>query len=493
MNNPLILTFDIGTQSIRAALVEKDGSFAALSKNQYTKPFFSPEPFSAEQTPDFYFEALCNISKKLLSENENLINRIIAVGITTVRDTVVCLDKSFSPLRNIILWTDKRSACFKKPFGQLRKLLFSAVGMYETAKMQYINSPCNWLKQNEPQVWNKTEKFVYLSAFLNLKLTGNLLDSPANCIGHMPFNYKKGEWDKGFSLTKPIYDIPYDKLCELTNSGEKIGNITKQASFLTHIPEGLPLFAPGSDKACETVGVGAVKKGLACVSLGTTASIQITSKKYISPKTFIPAFPAAVKELYNTEIQIYSGFRLITLFMEIFGSSDNSDASFDEFNRASKKISAGSQGLFVYPYWTADIIKPKAKGAIIGITDEHTPFHLYKAIIEGILFELYSGLLRLEKRSSTKIEKIYISGGGAKSDTICQICADIFNKPVVKIQTSEASSLGAAMSVFVAMKEFSDIDEAIKSMSHEKQLFYPNTRQSEEYKKIFRLRKKYKF
>lgn len=488
MNEPLVLTFDIGTQSIRAALVKKDGSFLAFRQKKYSVPFFSPSPLFAEQTPDFYFDMLCSISKKLLSENECHLKDIIAVSITTLRDTVLCLDKSMRPLRNIILWTDKREAEFKKPFGIIRNVLFSAVGMYKTGKMQYINSACNWIMQNEKDVWQNTYKFVYLSAYINYRLTGNLTDSTASAIGHMPLNYKKGKWYKGKSLTTPIYDIPFSKLCDLINPGEEAGKISRTASFLTLIPENLPLIATGSDKGCETLGLGAVTPKTAAVSLGTTASIQITSKKYISPKPFVPAFPAVISGMYNAEVQIYSGFRLISLFMEHFSDKDN--LNYEEFNSKLNLIPAGSGGLDVYPFWTADILKPDAKGEITGITDAHTPFHLYKAIIEGILFELKGGLIRLEKRSRTKTEKVYLSGGGAKSDAICQLCADIFERTVIKIQTEQASSLGAAMITFWAMGEFKNISAAIKAMSHEKDIFYPAVDKVKEYNKIYKKRKK---
>ncbi len=488
MNEPLVLTFDIGTQSIRAALVKKDGSFLAFKQNIYAVPFFSPLPHFAEQTPDFYFDMLCGISKKLLTENKAYIKNITAVSVTTIRDSVLCLDKDMHPLRNIILWTDKREAEFNKPFGIIRNILFSLAGMYKTGKMQYINSPCNWIMQNEKEVWQKTHKFVYLSAYINYRLTGNLSDSTASAIGHMPLNYKKGKWYKGKSLTKPIYDIPFSKLCNLINPGEEIGKISKTASFLTLIPENLPLFATGSDKGCETVGLGAVTPNTAAVSLGTTASVQITSKKYISPKAFVPAFPAVINGMYNTEVQIYSGFRLISLFMEHF--SDKNNANYEIFNRHINLISSGSNGLNVYPFWTADILKPDAKGEITGITDAHTPFHIYKAITEGILFELKSGLIRLERRSRTKIKKVYLSGGGAKSDAVCQLCADIFNRTVIKIQTEQASSLGAAMVTFCSKGEFEDINKAIKAMSHEKDVFHPDADKAAEYKKLYKKRKK---
>ncbi len=104
---------------------------------------------------------------------------------------------------------------------------------------------------------------------------------------------------------------------------------------------------------------------------------------------------------------------------------------------------------------------PDAKGSIIGFGDIHTRVHIYRAIIEGINYGLIDGMEKIEAKSKTRINRIMVSGGGSQSDAICQITADMFNRPVYRGQTYEASGLGAAINGFVGMGVFSSYREAV--------------------------------
>lgn len=113
-------------------------------------------------------------------------------------------------------------------------------------------------------------------------MTGELKDSVANMIGHVPFDYKNRRWMKPGALTRCVCNVPSEKLCELVPSGEVIGKITKDASEKTGIPMGLPLIATGSDKGCETIGMSVVKSNRAAISFGTTSTLQMAVKNILN-------------------------------------------------------------------------------------------------------------------------------------------------------------------------------------------------------------------
>ena len=106
MNKGIVLTFDIGTQSIRGMFIDEKGNILDIEQKIYEVPYFSKNPGWAEQKPDFYFDNLCNVSKILASRSPKLMSEAFAVTITTLRDTVLCLDKDLNPLRDIVLWLD---------------------------------------------------------------------------------------------------------------------------------------------------------------------------------------------------------------------------------------------------------------------------------------------------------------------------------------------------------------------------------------------------
>lgn len=492
MENPLVLTFDIGTQSARALLVTADGLFEDIVQDKYSEPYFSRNPGWAEQRPDYYYDRICALAKILMDRNPDKKDRIIAVTITTIRDTVLCLDKDNKPVRDIIIWLDKRRASYNNPFGKVKETLFKLVGMGRAAKIIYQASAVNWIMQNEPDIWKKTEKFVMLPTYLNYKFTGKLIDSVANMIGHMPFNYRNRTWMKPGELTSCIYDIPRSKLCDLVPSGEVIGTVLKSVCDATGIPEGLPLIATGSDKGCETLGLSVIRSNQAAISFGTTATIQMAVKKYFEPQQFMPAYPAVPNDMYNPEIEIYRGFWLLSWFVKEFGENTKLEAqklgcsAEMLLDKEAARIPPGCDGLMVQPFWTPGIMNPDSLGAVLGFSDFHTHAHLYRAIIEGLDFELYHALKKMERRSGLTIEELFVGGGGAKSDIVCQITADIFGLPVKRIQTHEASSIGASMVAFIANGVYDSYEEAIKGMVREKDVFKPNRQNHELYQRLYK-------
>ena len=240
MSKPLVLTCDIGTQSARALLVDPDGRIVDVVQSKYAEPYFSKEPGWAEQKPNFYFDRLCECCRELCARSNALLPDVIAMTITVIRDTVVCLDANNEPLRDIILWLDKRTVDPNGAMPAKNMMLFKVAGMEPTAKVVYAASVGNWIMRHEPEIWARTAKYVMLPTYLNYKLTGNLIDSASNQIGHIPFDYKNRRWMKPGSLTRCFCDVPNEKLCDLVPSGTVIGTVTDEVCALTGIPAGLP-------------------------------------------------------------------------------------------------------------------------------------------------------------------------------------------------------------------------------------------------------------
>ena len=492
MSKPLVLTCDIGTQSARALLVDPDGRIVDVVQSKYAEPYFSKEPGWAEQKPDFYFDRLCECCRELCARSNALLPDVIAMTITVIRDTVVCLDENNNPLRDIILWLDKRTVDPSGAMPAKNMMVFKVAGMEPTAKVVYAASVGNWIMRHEPEIWARTAKYVMLPTYLNYKLTGNLIDSASNQIGHIPFDYKNRRWMKPGSLTRCFCDVPNEKLCDLVPSGTVIGTITEEVCALTGIPAGLPLISTGSDKGCETLGLAVVDSDKASISLGTTATIQFSTTQYVEPQQFLPAYPGVLNDHYNPEIEIYRGLWLLSWFVKEFGTADAIDAK--EMGMAPealldqriRDLPAGSDGLLLQPYWTAGILHPDSLGAVIGFSDYHTRYHFYRAIIEGLNFALMDGMYGMERRSGQKIRHLYLGGGGSRSDEICQITANMFGLPVSRIQTHESCALGAAICSFVSLGKFTSYEDAIAHMVRIRDTFTPDAEEHKLYDRIYR-------
>ena len=398
-SDELILAIDCGTQSVRAVFIDLSGNVLQIVKTEI-EPYFSVAPGWAEQYPEYFRDKMFETLKKLLSESAYQKEQIKAVTLTSQRSTVVNLDSEGKSLRPAMSWLDQRLAPVGRWPGKLMQLTLRLVNMRETVVYAVMNAECNWLMQNTPEIWEKTDKYLYLSGYLTWTLTGQFTDSVGCIVGWMPLDYKKQQWAGTGHMNYKMFPVDREKLPVLVKPSEILGYISREASEKTGIPEGLPLIAAAADKACEVLGSGVITPDVACLSYGTTATVQTTHREYHEVVPFFPSYPSAIPGYFNTEVQIYRGYWMISWFKKEFGLKEVqlaermgivSEALFDDMI---KDIPAGSMGLTLQPYWSPGVKTPgtEAKGAIIGFGDVHTRAHIYRAILEGLAYSLKEGL-----------------------------------------------------------------------------------------------------
>ena len=476
---PLALTIDFGTQSVRATIFNKQGEILAIKRKVYEPTYHSSKPGYAEHEASFYWENLREVTQQLKKDEPELLSQVTTSAMTAFRGTAIMLDEKKKPVRKVILWLDQRMAKFE-PFSLFHVIAYRLIGLYETAKLNSKRTMARWVRQNEPETWKKVKYYVALSTYFNYLLTGDLTDSAANMIGHYPLDFITSKWYKPSHIKAAIFNIPISLLVPLKKPGELLGRITKEASTYLGLPEGLPIYAAGPDKAAETLGTGCLTNDVANLSYGTSVSMTIPSKVYIEPEPFLPGYPSSLPNLYNIEVHINRGYWMISWFRDNFAHKETAESMIDKMaveeklNEQMLKIAPGSEGLVLSPYWGPGLRRPEAKGAIIGWSDVHTKVHLYRAIVEGVAFGIQEGFLGMQKRMKHRVKEIRVSGGGSKSDAICQITADIFNLPVSRVQTNETSSLGTAIAAFLASKDFQTPEEAVASMVRVTKTFTPN-------------------
>ncbi len=489
----VLLAIDNGTQSIRALLFDRDGNLLAKGK-QEIEPYFSSQPGWAEQHPEYYWDSLKVACDQLWASTSIARERVQGVSVTTQRGTVVNLDRDGKPLRPAIIWLDQRTEPPKGPVPGIWGWLFKMAGVQDIIKRFREKAQANWISTHQPDLWQKTHKFLLLSGYLNYRLTGQYKDSIGSQVGYIPFDYKKLRWAPERDWRWGVLPVRRDQLPELIQPGQKLGEITPEASFHTGIPVGTPVIASASDKACEIIGSGGNAPDIACMSYGTTATINTTSQRYVEPTRFMPPYPSAIPDAYCTEVMIYRGFWMVSWFKKEFGLREQHiaqergiepEALFDELVGA---VPPGSMGLMLQPYWSPGVRDPgpEAKGAIIGFGDVHTRAHIYRAILEGLAYALREGKERIEKRSGVKVRKLRVAGGGSQSDAAMQLTADIFGLPAERPHTYETSGLGAAIDTAVGLGWYADFDEAIQGMTRVGKVFHPDPVRVAKYDRLYR-------
>ena len=492
MTDKHILAIDNGTQSVRALIFDLQGQLIA-KKRVPIQPYYSVKSGWAEQDPNVFWQGVCQACQALWEMEGVDKASIVGVGLTTQRSTVISLDEHQQPLRPAIVWLDQRRTEGLPPVSGLWGFLFKLAGMQDTVRYFQAEAEANWIKTHQPDIWEKTDKYVLLSGFLTHKLTGKLVDSVGCQVAYIPFDYKSQDWAKPSDWKWDAVMIEREKLIDLVEPAQLLGHITPEAAQATGIPEGLPLIATAADKATEVIGAGCLEPHIGCLSFGTTATINTTHKKYIEVIPLIPPYPSAVPGAYALEVQIYRGFWMVSWFKEEFGLVERREAEILGveaevlFDKLLQTVPAGAEGLMLQPYWSPGLKLPgpEAKGAVIGFGDVHTRAHFYRAIIEGLGYALLEGMERTEKRSGIPITALRVAGGGSQSPGVMQITADIFGLPVTRPHVYEASGLGAAIDVAVGLGLHPDFATAVDQMTHLGETFEPDEKRHHIYTELY--------
>ncbi len=479
MDAEIILAIDCGTQSLRTILFNHEGRVRGGVKIPYP-PYESSRPGWAEQDPGRFWNAVIEGCSRLKLEYPESFSRISGIGVTSQRDNTINIGMGGDILRPSITWLDTRAAEGSyRPNPFIRKL-YQGLGVLEKIYKLQASGATNWIIENQPDIWKKTWKIAQVSGFLNYKLTGRVADTPASLVGHIPFDHKRQTWASGNSLISRLFPIEREKLCDILQPGEKVGGLEREAALLLNLPEGLPVIACGSDKSCETLGVGALNTSVASLSFGTTATVEVTTSKYFEPLPFLPAYSAALPGCWVPEIEIFRGFWMLSWFKDELGEKECRIAARDGvipeeiMNRLLDMEPPGNRGLMLQPYWGASLKDIRAKGSIIGFGDIHGKGSIYRAIVEGLGYGLREGLETLEKRGRFRCGTVAASGGASQSDRICQVTSDILNRPLVKGEIYETSALGAAIITAKGLGFYPDIGAAAGNMVRMGKRFEPN-------------------
>jgi sugar (pentulose or hexulose) kinase len=492
MPRDLVLALDSGTQSVRALVFDTQGNVQAKSRVPIV-PYVSPQPGWAEQDPELYWTSLVQACQELWRTSD-LRSRLAGVTLTTQRSTVINVDRDGKPLRPAMVWLDQRRTYGLRPVGGWWGLLFAVAGMSETVAYLQAEAEANWIIEYQPEIWERTYQYLFLSGYLSYRLSGRFVDSAGCQVGYMPFDYKKLRWAASSDWKWQAVPVDPALLPTLVPPAGLLGEITPEAAAATGIPAGLPLVAAAADKACEVIGAGCLDPHVGCLSYGTTATINTTHRRYVEVIPLIPPYPAAVPGTYSLEIQVYRGYWMVAWFKQEFGLREQNIAEErgcepeELFDELVNSVPPGSMGLVLQPYWSPGlkVPGPEAKGAVIGFGDVHTRAHLYRAILEGVAYALREGKERTERRSHIPITELRVSGGGSQSDAALQLTADIFGLPTARPHIYDTSGLGAAIDAAVGLGLHPDFDTAVAAMTRVSRVFQPDPQAHKVYDGLYR-------
>jgi xylulokinase len=477
-----LLGIDVGTTSVKVGLISERGELEALAIKEYS--LLTPSANRVECAVDVYWESCKDGIREVMGKSRVAPSSILALGLSSQGETLVCLDSEGKALRRAIVWLDSRAYeeadIISKEIPI--EVWFEKTGMPEVSPMWPI---CKilWLKRNEPCIFERTAKFLLLKDYLIWRLTGEIVTDPSvsSSTGYLDILNKRW-WDEALN----ILEIGRDKLPELLQSAEIAGKLGVVVAEELGLPAGIPVVTGGMDQMVGALGAGNVRPGLITETTGTAlAIIATTNTPIFDPQRRIPCSPHCIPNAYVLMPYTETAGIVLRWFRDNFPSLKGIE-DYEEMLSLAKSIPPGSDGLIAIPYFKGSFCpnyNPDARGAIVGITLNHSRAHFIRAIVESVCFMLRENI-ELLRSLSIPIEKVRSLGGASKSDIWLQIKADVLNLPVEAPLNSESAVFGAGILAGIGCGVFSFdmVDQLVKI----RRVFEPDPEVSLLYEKIYK-------
>lgn len=482
---PIVVGVDVGTSGAKAVAVDETGRIVASDVVEY--PLYNPKPNWAEQDPADWkrgtFEALSRITHAPGVDRA----AIKGVGLTGQMHGSVFLDADNRVLRYALLWCDQRTAkqCDEITARIGPEKLIEMVG--NPMQPSYTAPKILWLRENEPEVYEKVRKVLLPKDYIRYELTGEFATDMADASGTLLFDVANRQWHK--ELMSAL-DIPADFMAAAYEGPETTGTITAEAAEATGLPEGIPVVAGGGDQAAGGVGCGVVRPGVISATIGTSGVVfGFASPFEKDSQGRVQAFCHSVPQAWHLMGVVLSAggslrwFRDALCPAEKAVSLETGIAPYTYIAAEAERAPIGSEGLVFLPYLTGERTPhkdPYARGAFIGLTLRHSRAHMARAVFEGVAFAMRDSI-EIFRELGVPIEEVRASGGGARSAFWRQMQADVNNAPLVRTNVDEGPAYGAALLASVPAGIYGSVEEACDATIHVVDTCEPDTARSAAY------------
>ena len=449
------LGIDSSTTATKALLMDADGEVVSVASSEYT--YETPRPMWTEQRPELWWQATAESVRQVLGQSGVDAADVQAVGLTGQMHGLVLLDRDGEVLRPAILWNDQRTAAecdeIRERLGKERLVQITG----NDALTGFTAPKILWVKNNEPQVFDKVGRILLPKDYVRLGLTGAYAIDKAGGAGTLLFDVRKRDWS---SAVVDALEIDPAWLPPTFEGTAVTGHITPQAAEITGLKAGTPVVGGGGDQAAGAVGTGAVTEGIVSLSLGTSGVVFASADQpIIEPEGRLHAFCHAVPGKWHLMGVMLSAAGSLRWYRDTLAP----DADFDALIEPVAKVQPGSDGLFFLPYLTGERTPhpdPLARGAFVGLTVRHTQPHLTRAVLEGVAFGLRDSFELMKEAGLAEVSQVRVTGGGAKSPLWRQILADVLDVELVTVNTTEGAAHGAAVLAATGAGFYPDVPSA---------------------------------
>jgi xylulokinase len=447
---PLFLALDAGTTSFKAILFDADGRLMGHERAEIRMRH--PHLLAAEVDADDWWRAAVSRVPRLLALAGVTPEAIAAIGVTGAMHALVPVAADGSVLAPTLTWFDQRCRPQAEALRSRSEGAFAAVG---GVSVYASSARLRWLREVRPDVVDRAHRFLLPKDYLRFRLTGRFATDPSDARGTSMVDRASGDWHR--ELVEQVLEVPARKLPEILPATQLAGTVTAEAAAALGLRIGTAVAVGMADTASTLLGVNAFQPGRLCIYLGTGTWMArlLPPDNGEEPRTVW---------MGNT---LACGSALLWARRLLCPAEEAPD--YEALEQGLRSVPPGADGLIFLPHLMGErgrCSDPDARGCFFGLTFAHTPAHLLRAVVEGVVFQIrremdtaaagrHEGASPGEKPwSSPPDEPVLLSGAAARSAVWQQVVADTTDRPVIVPEVPDATALGAAMIAAVAVGHF---------------------------------------
>lgn len=486
-----LIGVDLGTSGTKTVLFAEDGTVAASCTIEY--PLYQPQNGWAEQDPLDWWNAVCGTTKAVIAKAGISASEIKGVGLSGQMHGLVMLDKSGNLLRKSIIWCDQRTAkeCeeITQKIGAENLIKITA----NPALTGFTASKIMWVKNNEPEIYEKCAHILLPKDFIRYKLTGEFATEVSDASGMQLLDVPNRKWS---DQVLDALQIDKSLLGKVYESPEITGKVTKAASDLIGLAEGTAVVGGAGDNAAAAVGTGTVQDGRAFTTIGTSGVVFAhTSKLSIDPKGRVHTFCCAVPGAWHV-MGVTQGaglslkwFRDNFCHEEMIAAAGMKKDPYFLMDKQAEEIPIGSDRLLYLPYLMGERtphLDPNCRGVFFGLSAMHTRQHLLRAVMEGVTFSQRDSVEVL-REMGVSINEMLACGGGGSSPLWRQMLADVYGCPVKTVVSKEGPALGVAILAGAGTGVYSSVQDGCAAVIKTNPPQNPISQNGAEYEKFYNI------
>lgn len=482
---------DVGTSGARCSLFEVSGRLVATAGCEYGASY--PRPGWVEQDPRLLVDCTMEACRRAIAQSSIPPGEIAAIGFSTQRSVTCAVDDRGVPLRWLISWQDARTAA---QVDELRRLVDPGE-YYRTSGLPlgttWILTKVLWMREHEPELYRRTAKFVQ-NQDLILRAFG--ADDDYTDVSCMAFY---GVWDVGrLQFNEPLLSrlgLSASMFGKPTPAGTPVARIGRAVAERTGFAVGTPVCVGAGDQNCSVVGMGAIRAGMATVTLGTAGLAILCTDRPIAGFGGMMITNHAMPGRWEVEGLSNAAASSLRWFRDVLNSARPSPADpaagtldYPALAKLAGQSPAGAKGLLYLPYLATAATprwNPDARAALLGLSFAHGISDMTRAVLEGVVLEIRD-IMEQWFKADMRVDVIRGGGGAARSPLWCQIQADIYGRPVELLECEESTGLGCALLGGVGAGVFGSVEEGVEAMVRPRTTIEPDRRRVDRYADLYR-------